>query len=75
MIEVRLRHVDQADGVRLMDWDPTDLEGAMKLVTAWSVRYAEDGTEYAHGHHFSGQIVVDGNLALFEILMNDGNGE
>lgn len=74
MIEVRLRHVDQADSVHLMTWDPTDLDGAMKLVTTWGLRYAEDGGEYGQPGQFSGQLVVDGGRAFFEILV-DGDGE
>lgn len=70
MIEVRLRHVDQAEGVRLMDWDPTDLDGALKLATTWGVRYAEEGETYAQASQFSGELVVDGNRAFFEILVD-----
>lgn len=75
MIEVRLRHVNQSEAVRLMDWDPTDLDGAMKLITTWGLRFEVDGTEYGLPNQFTGQLVVDGNRAYFEILVDDGNGE
>lgn len=75
MIEVRLRHVDQAEAVRLMDWDPADLEGAMKLITTWGLRFEALAAEYGLPSHFSGQLVVDGGRAFFEILADDGNSE
>lgn len=71
MIEVRLRHVDQAESVPLMTWDPTDLDGALKLVATWGLRYAEDGGEYGQPGQFSGQLVVDGGRAFFEILVDE----
>lgn len=71
MIEVRIRHVDQSDAVRLMDWDPTNLSGAIRLVTGWSVSF-EDGTEYSDPRSFTGRIVSeDGTGAYFEIVVSD----
>ncbi len=71
MIEVRIRHIDQGESVRLMDWPAEDLDGALRLVTTWGVRFEEDSTEYAQRGSFSGEIVVDEGRAFFEILVND----
>jgi hypothetical protein len=70
MIEVRIRHVDQSSAVRLMDWPATDLDGAMRVVSDWEVRF-EDGTEYGQPGSFTGQIVAEEGRAYFEILVND----
>lgn len=66
MIEVRIREDGDATSVRLMDWDPADLDGALRVLTEWGVRF-EDGTEYAAVSSFSGGIVVEGGRAFFEI--------
>lgn len=71
MIEVRIRHIDQSDAVRLMDWPADDLDGALRLVTTWGVRFEEDGTEYVQRGSFSGEIVIGEGHAFFEILVND----
>lgn len=70
MIEVRIRHVDQANAVRLMDWPADDLEGAMRVVADWSVRF-DDGTEYRQPGSFTGQLVAEAGRAYFEILVSD----
>ncbi|WP_410633323.1 hypothetical protein [Amycolatopsis sp. cmx-4-83] len=70
MIEVRIRHTDQSNAVRLMDWPANDLESAMRAVSDWSVRF-EDGTEYGQPESFTGQLVAEEGRAYFEILVND----
>jgi hypothetical protein len=70
MIEVRIRHVDQASAVRLMDWPATDLDGAIRVVSEWGVHF-EDGTEYDQPASFTGQLVCEEGRAYFEILVND----
>lgn len=70
MIEVRIRHADQSDAVRLMDWPADDLDGALRLVSDWGVRF-EDGTEYNQLGSFEGQLVVEAGRGYFEILVND----
>jgi hypothetical protein len=69
MIEVRLRHEEQADAVHLMDWDPNQLNDAIRMVRSWDVRfYADDGSELTQYTDLTGAIVSEGNAAYFEIL-------
>ena len=72
MIEVRIRQAGDATSVHLMDWaDPSDLDGAIRVLTEWGVR-SEDGEEFAALSSFSGGIVVEGGRAFFEITCEAG---
>lgn len=67
MIEVRIREDGDATSVHLMDWaDPSDLDGAIRMLTEWGVRW-ESGEEFAALDSFSGGIVVENGRAFFEI--------
>jgi hypothetical protein len=72
MIEVRIRQAGDATSVHLMDWaDPNDLDGAVRVLTEWGVRW-EDGEEFASLSSFTGGIVVEGGRAFFEITCEAG---
>lgn len=71
MIEVRIRHTEQADAVHLMDWNPSRLSEAVKLVRSWELRfYAEDGSELSQSGEVTGAIVVEDGAAYFEVLVS-----
>lgn len=68
MIEVRIRHVEDAKAVRLCDWDPTDLESVVQMLADHGVRTG-DGEQFAALDSFSTEIVVEDGAAFFEVVL------
>jgi hypothetical protein len=71
MIEVRIRHEDDAEAVRLFDWDPADMDGAIRAIAGQGVRDG-DGNQYAALDHFTSEIVVEDGEAFLEIVFGYG---
>lgn len=70
MIEVRIRHIDEARPVRLCDWDPADIDGVFRMLCDQGVR-TESGEQYAGRDHFTGEIVIEDGAAFFEVVITD----
>lgn len=70
MIEVRIRHCDSANTIRLCDWAADDLDAVLPAIGRWGI-YSPEG-EYGT-KDLTGQIVADSltGFAYFEIIMND----
>lgn len=71
MIEVRIRHQDDSIPVRLFDWDPADLDGAIRALCSVGVRDGS-GNQYAALDSFTSEVVVDGGEAYLEIVFGYG---
>jgi hypothetical protein len=67
MIEVRIRHEDDGEAVRLFDWDPADMDGAIRAIAGQGVRDG-DGNHYAALDHFTSEVVVQDSEAFLEIV-------
>lgn len=68
MIEIRIRHEDEATAVRLMDWPSTDLDGVLRALKGWGVV-----TDYGEYHEdLSAQFVARDGQAYFEIVILGG---
>lgn len=67
MTDVYLRHIDEADGVKIGEVPFTDtaLDEAVRLVEKWSVQTAAD--DYAEFH--SGTLVLRDGRAYFEVVV------
>jgi hypothetical protein len=68
MIEVRIRHVEDAKAVRLCDWDPTQLDGVTRMLADHGVR-TDDGEQFAALDSFTTEIVVEDGAAFFEVVL------
>jgi hypothetical protein len=67
MIEVRIRHDADNDAVRIFDWDPADMDGAVRALMSQGVRDGE-GNHYAAADSFRSEIVYDAGEAYLEIV-------
>lgn len=67
MIEVRIREDSQADAVRLCDWEATDLDRLIPILSRWG-GYGPSG-EF-NGDQLSGQICFGSDGAYFEVIVN-----
>jgi hypothetical protein len=70
MIEVRVRHVDDAKAVRLMDWPAERLDDVLPMLRAWEIRTAHGDVAV---DTLVGQIVVEDNAAFFEVVIDDAD--
>lgn len=68
LIEVRLRHVNEAQGVHLCTWPATELDGLIPTLNRWGLHAAgqSDCSDSA-----CGQFVVDESGAYFEVMYGD----
>jgi hypothetical protein len=66
MIEVRMRHVTKAVGVRLCDWPATELDSVIPTIRRWGLADNDPDDLVA-------QFVVDHetHAAYFEIIFGD----
>lgn len=71
MIEVRIRHEDEDESVRLMDWPATDLDRVLDTLGSWSVIH--DISEAHSAELLSGQIVVQDGAAFFEVVIHEAD--
>jgi hypothetical protein len=71
MIEVRLRHEDDARAVHLFEWDPADLDGAVRTLMDVGVRDS-GGNQYAGREHFTSEVVYEDGEAFLEIVFGFG---
>lgn len=71
MIEVRIRHQDESEPVRIFDWDPADMDGAVRALMSVGVRDGS-GNQYAARDSFVSEIVVEGGEAYLEIVFGYG---
>jgi hypothetical protein len=71
MIEVRIRHEEDAEAVRIFDWDPADMDGAIRALMSQGVRDGE-GNQYAGRDHFTSEIVYEEGEAFLEIVFGYG---
>jgi hypothetical protein len=68
MIEVRIRHELEPRAVRLCEWDPTNLDGVVRMLADEGVRDG-GGDQYAALDSFTTQIVVEDGAAFFEVVI------
>lgn len=71
MIEVRIRHEEDAVAARLFDWDPADMDGVIRAIASQGVRDG-GGNQYAALDHFTQEIVVEDGEAFLEIVFGYG---
>jgi hypothetical protein len=70
LIEVRVRHINEARGVHLCTWPSTQLDEVIPTLSRWGLNAADqsDISDTA-----CGQFVVDESGAYFEVMY--GNDE
>jgi hypothetical protein len=66
VIQVRIRHENDEQSVPLCAINPERLDWLLGELKRWGV-HVNGGTE----HSYSGQFVVEGVAAFFEIIAND----
>jgi hypothetical protein len=66
MIEVRIRHQDEADAVRLTDVPFNDIGSVIPAVKGWGIADYED-------RELSAQFVVTDTAAYFEVVIVDSD--
>lgn len=67
MIEIRIRHEDDARAVPLCTWDASRLDDLIPLIEHWGLAYHYDTTERG----LSGGFVVADGAAFFEVLIHE----
>lgn len=68
MIEVRIRHHDEANAVHLCTWPATELDQLLPALAGWGVYHVETGDESDKG--LRGSIQVEDNRAYFEVVIS-----
>lgn len=68
MIEVRIRHVEDAKATHLCYWDPTNLDMVVPMLADNGVRTA-GGEQFAALDSFSTEIVLEDSGAFFEVVL------
>jgi hypothetical protein len=64
VIEVRIRHQDEADSVRLTEVPFTDIGSVIPTIKGWGIADYED-------REMSAQFVVSDTAAYFEVVIVD----
>lgn len=68
MINVRIRHVNDAKPVHLMTWPAEHIDRVLPTLAGWGLRDGDTGGLYSD---LTGQIVVEDGEAFFEVLYGE----
>lgn len=66
LIEVRIRHEEDADGVRLCMWPANEIDAVVETVNRWGVRVS--GDRYSDNTAVGSFVYEDGE-AYFEVML------
>ena len=73
MIEVRIRHIDEALGTPIGKFAPSEIDGLSQLVKRYGAYAGDDTCEFVKA-----QFVADNEFAVeafFEIIVGRSNGD